>query len=159
METFRMISLTACFLGIVITIFSRIYPSEKFEKQMKTIFSLVFVISVINPVVNGKLQFPDIREAVTASSDYYQEISDNTDDYLVKSIENNISRNIVAELNQNNIFPQEIQTNINISEDNCISISEVQVIVDNEEYSDEIKRFIQKTVGEKVTVYVKTKED
>lgn len=158
METFRSISITACFLGIAITIFSRLYPSEKFEKQMKTIFSLILVISIANPIASGKLELPDISEAVTANSDYYQSLSENTDDYFIKSIERNISINIEAELKEHNIFPLEINTNINISENNSISISEVSVTVDNAEYADEIKNIISSNTGDEVNVIVKVKE-
>lgn len=158
METFRSISITACFLGIAITIFSRLYPSEKFEKQMKTIFSLILVISITNPIIKGKLEFPDISEAVTANSDYYQSLSENTDDYFIKSVERNISISLESELKECNIFPLEIQTNINISENNSISISEVSVTVDNAEYTDEVKSIISANTGDEVKVLVKVKE-
>ena len=108
MATFQMISLTACFLGIVITVFSRLYPSEKFEKQMKTIFSLVFIISIVTPIVQKELYLPDISETVTTSSDYYQSICENTDEYFIKALENNISANLKSELNKAKIYPLEI---------------------------------------------------
>ena len=158
METFRMISATACFLGISITVFSRLYPSEKFEKQMKTIFSLVFLISILTPILNGNLQLPDISETVAASNTYYQEISTNADEYFIKSVENNISIRLEAELNSKNIFPLEIQTSVNISDDNSISISEVNVFVSDAEYEDEIKSCIYAGVGKDTSVNVKTKE-
>ncbi len=158
METFRMISLTACFLGIVITVFSRLYPSQKFEKQMKTIFSLIFLLSIVTPIVNNELQLPDISKTVTASSDYYQTITENTDDYFIKALENNISANLKAELNKAEFYPLEIQTNVNISEDNSISINEVRVIMQSTEYSDAIKELIITNIGENAAVIVKTKE-
>ncbi len=158
METFRMISATACFLGIVITVFSRLYPSEKFEKQMKTIFSLIFLVSVSAPVLNGDLQLPDISETVAASNSYYQEISSNADEYFINSIENNISIRLESVLNSQNIFPLEIQTSVNISEDNSISINEVNVLMSSDEYEKEIKACVYENIGNDTTVVVKTKE-
>lgn len=158
METFHMISLTACFLGIVITVFSRLYPSQKFEKQMKTIFSLIFLLSVVTPLVNNELRLPDISETVTASSDYYQTITENTDVYFIKALENNISANLKAELNKAEFYPLEIQTSVNISEDNSISINEVRVIMQSTECSDVIKNLISNNIGENAAVIVKTKE-
>lgn len=158
METFRAISLTACFLGIVITLFSTLYPSQKFAKQMKIIFSLIFLLSIIKPVVNGKLDFPDIGEAVSASTDYYREISDNTDEYFILAIESNISTTLTAELQAQNIYPEEIQTSINISENNSISISEVRIVLNDMTYSDEAKRCIIENTSEDVTVVVQMKE-
>lgn len=158
METFRMISATACFLGITLSVFGRMYPSEKFGKQMKTIISLIFLISVLKPVVKGELQLPDISETVTASSSYYQSISENTDEYFISAMENNISARLKTTLSENNYFSEEIHTNINISDDNSIFISEVIVLVQNDDCSDEIKKCITENVGENATVIVKMKE-
>lgn len=158
METFRMISATACFLGIIITIFSRMYPSEKFEKQMKTIFSLIFLISILTPILNGRLQLPDISETVVASNAYYHEISVNTDEYFISSVEKNISIRLEAELNSENIFPLEIQTSVNISDNNSISINEVNVLMKDVELADEIKICVNDSVGKDVIVNVKMKE-
>lgn len=158
MATFRMISLTACFLGIVMTIFSRLYPSEKFEKQIKTIFSLIFVLSIVTPIAKDKLDLPDISKTITASSDYYQSISENTDEYFIRSLESNISANLKAKLNEAEFYPLEIQTIVNISEDNSISINEVRVIMQSKECSDVIEELIGTYIGEDAAVIVKTKE-
>ena len=159
MESFHMISVTACFLGIVITIFSRLYPSEKFEKQMKTLFSLVFLISVLTSVLNGNLSFPDISETVVASNSYYTEIYDNSDDYFIRSVENNISMRLKAELNSRNIFPDKIQTSVNISDDNSISISEVNVTVTGSDDTENTKSYIYSCIGDKVKINIKLKEE
>ena len=158
METFRMITVTSCFLGIVITIFSRMYPSEKFEKQMKTIFSLIFLISILTPILNRNFKFPDITETVESSNAYFQEISVNADEYFIRSIEKNISIRLEAELNSKKIFPVEIQTSVNISDNNSISINEVNVTVTDIELEDEIKEYICTKIGEDATIRVKTKE-
>ncbi len=159
MESFYLISSTACFLGIVIAIFSKLYPSEKFEKQMKTIFSLVFLISVLTPILNGSLTFPDIRETVAASNSYYQEISENTDIYFIKSVENNISTRLKAELNLHNIFPVEVMTIVNISDDNSISISEVNVTISETTDVKKIKSCIADAVGNMAIINVNVKDD
>ena len=156
METFRMISATSCFLGIVITIFNKMYPSEKFEKQMKTIFSLVFLISILTPILNGSFNLPDITETVEASNAYFQEISINADEYFIRSIEKNISIRLEAELNSKNIFPVEVQTSVNISDNNSISINEVNVTVTDIELAEEIKKCIYTNIGEDAKIRVKT---
>ncbi len=158
METFQMISFTACFLGIVITIFSRLYPSEKFEKQMKTIFSLIFILSIVTPIAKNEFNLPEISETVTASTDYYKSISENADEYFIRALENNISANLKTELNKAEIYPSEIQINVNISEDSSISINEVRVTVNNNEYTDEIKDLIKENIGYEAEVIVKLKE-
>lgn len=158
METFRMISATACFLGIVITFFSRLYPSEKFEKQMKTIFSLVFLISILTPLLQRKLQLPDINETIAVGNSYYQEIGMNTDNYFISSVEKNISTRLETEMNKKNIFPLEIRTAVNISDNNSISINEVNVLVTDAEKADEIKSCIYACIGTDAAIIVKTEE-
>ena len=152
MSAFRLMAGTACFLGIVITIFSSLYPSDKFAKQMKIIFSLIFVISIIKPVVQGKFDFPEISETVSASADHYSSLSDNTYDYFIRSVESNISTSLEAELNKKNIYPGEIETSINISDNGSISINEVKITLnDMSEYSEAVK-CIRETVESEVTV-------
>lgn len=159
METFRLISLTACFLGIIITVFNSLYPSEKFSKQVKIIFSLIFILSIAKPAAAGKFILPDIGETVSTSSDYYESLSDNAYEYFVSSVESNISASFEEKLREKNIYPEEIQTSINISEGGSISISEVIITVKNIGDTSEIKRCIADAAESGVTVTVKEYED
>ena len=154
MHTFRLIAMTACFLGITITIFNSLYPSEKFSKQVKIIFSLIFILSIAKPIAAGKITLPEIGETVSASSDYYSSISDNTYDYFIRSVENNISASLEAKLHEKNIYPEEIQTSINISDSGSISINEVIITLkDMTESSEAVQCIIIATESEaKVTV-------
>ena len=140
MQAFRLMAGTACFLGIVITMFSSLYPSEKFAKQMKIIFSLIFIISVIKPIAQGKFDFPELSETITASADYYSSLNDNAYDYFIRSVESNISFSLENELNGKNIYPLEIQTSVNISDSGSISINEVKLVLeDMSVYPDAVK--------------------
>ena len=135
-----MVSATACFLGIVITIFSSLYPSDKFAKQMKMIFSLIFVISIMKPLLSGKFDFPVISETVAASADYYSSLNDNAYDYFIRSVESNISFSLEAALNEKNIYPREIETSVNISDSGSISINEVRLVLeDMNDYPEAVK--------------------
>lgn len=154
MQTFRLIAMTACFLGIVITIFNSLYPSEKFSKQVKMIFSLIFILSIVKPIAAGKLTLPEIGETVYASSDYYSSLNDNTYDYFIRSVENNISASLETKLHEKNIYPEEIQTSINISDNSSISINEVIITLKDMTVSSMAVQCINEaTEGEaKVTV-------
>ena len=154
MQTFRLIAMTACFLGIVITIFNSLYPSEKFSKQVKIIFSLIFILSIAKPVAAGKITLPEIGETVYASSDYYSSLNDSTYDYFIRSVENNISAALKAKLHEKNIYPEEIQTSINISDSTSISINEVIITIKDMTISPAVVQCItEATEGEaKVTV-------
>lgn len=152
MEAFRMVSAAACFLGIVITIFSSLYPSDKFAKQMKMIFSLIFVISIMKPLLSGKFDFPIISEAVAASADYYSSLNDNTYDYFIRSVESNISHSLETALNEKNIYPKEIETSVNISDSGSISINEVRLVLEDMNDYQEAVKCIREAAESDVTV-------
>lgn len=161
METFRMISGTACFLGIVIAVFNAMYPSEKFVPQLKIIFSLIFILCIAKPIAQGKLEFPEIPETVAASSDYYSELSARTDEYFIRSVENSISRAVGEALAKEEIYPLEIETSINISENFSISIREVKIVLNDPYLSEKAKRLAAEQVGDEaaVAVAIAGKED
>lgn len=158
MDSFRAIALAACFLGIVITVFNSLYPSERFNKQIKTIFSLIFILSVAKPIVSGKLSFPDMGDTVSVSSDRYAAINDNTYQYFVSSVESNISKSLAGKLREKNIYPEEIETSINISDNCSISINEVKITLADMSDSFEAKRCITYETEEGVNIIVKEKE-
>lgn len=153
MESFRTISLTACFLGIVITIFNSLYPSEKFAKQVKVIFSLIFILSIIKPIAAGKLIQTDY--AVSASAERYEALGDSAYSYFLSSVENNISASLEAKLREKNIYPEEIETSINISDNGSITINEVKITLKDTAERSEAERCIKEATESNVTVTVK----
>lgn len=159
LETFRAVSVTACFLGIVIAVFNSLYPSEKFAGQLKIIFSLIFILSLIKPIAGGKLDFPEIAEAAAASSDYYESLGGRADDYFIQSAENNISAAVEAILHKNEIYPEEVETSINISEDYSISISEVKIALKNAADAEAARRCVSEQIGNSAAVTVIFTED
>lgn len=158
MDTFRSIAFAACFLGIVITIFNSLYPSEKFSKQLKTIFSLIFILSIIKPITAGKITFPEIGDTVSASADHYASLNENTYKYFISSVERNISSTLSGKLREKNIYPEEIETSINISENGSISINEVKITLKDMSESFEAKQCITDETEQGVKITVKVKE-
>lgn len=158
METFRSISITACFLSIVITIFNTLYPSEKFNKQIKIIFSLIFLLCIIKPITDGNIHLPNIKQTVSVSTDYYTTLSENADEYFVRSVESNISTILEEKLHEENIYPEHIKTSINISENNSISINEVKIVLNELSYSEKVIQCIIDNTTADTKVIVKKKE-
>ncbi len=160
METFRAMAGAACFLGIVITVFSSLYPSEKFAKQMKIIFSLIFVLSVAKPVIGGKITLPEMGKTVAASTERYEAMNEGTYDYFIRSVESNISASLEALLNEINIYPDKIETSINISDSGSISINEVRLFMEDTDKFPEAKERICKAADSdvKVTAFTSSSE-
>lgn len=155
METFRLIALTACFLGIIITIFNSLYPSEKFGKQIKIIFSVIFILSLVKPIALGGFTLPALSETVSASSDYYESLNDGAYDYFIASVESSINAALEDKLHEINIYPEEIETSINISDNGSISISEVKITLKDITESFSAKKCIAAAVGDGAAVTVK----
>lgn len=159
MEKFRLIALTACLLGIIITIFNSLYPSEKFTKQVKMIFSLIFILSLAKPAAAGDFSLPEIGETVSASSDYYRSLSDNTYEYFIRSVENNISASLESKLREINIYPEEIETSINISDNGSISINEVKITLKDITERFSAERCVAEAAGSGTAITIKERED
>lgn len=158
-ETFRTIAFTACFLGIAIAVFNSLYPSEKFAGQLKIIFSLIFILSLIKPIASGKADIPEIAEAASAvseSTDYYFSMNDRADEYFIRSVENNISSVLESSLHEIEIYPEEIETSINISENFGISINEVKIVLNeqNAYNAENAKRCVSDRIGNTAAVTV-----
>lgn len=158
-ETFRTIAFTACFLGIAIAVFNSLYPSEKFAGQLKIIFSLIFILSLIKPIASGKADIPEIAEtasAVSESTDYYSSMNDRADEYFIRSVENNISSVLESSLHEIEIYPEEIETSINISENFGISINEVKIVLNeqNAYNAENAKRCVSDRIGNTAAVTV-----
>ncbi len=157
METFRTIAFTACFLGIAIAVFNSLYPSEKFAGQLKIIFSLIFILSLVKPIASGKVDIPEIAAAASAgSADYYSSMSGRADEYFIRSVENNISSVLESSLHEIEIYPEEIKTSINISENYGISINEVKIVLgaQNAYDAETAKRCVSDRIGNTAAVTV-----
>lgn len=149
METFRNITFIACFISIAMSMLDMITPEGKFKKQVRLIFALVFIIAIVNPILHGHFNFKlddivDIKE----TSEYLM-----VTDTFYNSLAENYSDNIEQVLNQklliNEIKANEISVNVNISEDNCIDINEVKIVlaVRLKDKADKTKEIVKNEIG------------
>ncbi len=148
MEVFRLISQIACFIGIVVAIMDSLYPSEKFQKQIKLIFSAVFILSVTSPLLKQDFSFMESVKQVSISENELYQASEDAYSYYIRSIENNISTRLCTELKQNKINCTNIQTSINISDNSSISINEVNITLENSEQIEDAKYIIRQELGD-----------
>jgi hypothetical protein len=146
MSAFSSVIGLACFVSLAISFIDMICPEKKFEKQLRVIFSLVFVISVATPVIKGDiiLDFPEI-DMVSADISIEKE---RYDDEIIKQIEENVEKGLQNELLNKNLYTEEISVSINISDNNSISISKVIFYTENSEMDKEICSEIRKILGE-----------
>ena len=150
MSVFSSVIGLACFVSLAISLVDMICPEKKFEKQLKVIFSLLFVISVATPFLKGDiiLDFPEID---IVSADISVE-SKRYDDTIIKEIEQNVEKGLRDELISKNLYTKEISVNVNISDNNSISISKVIFYIENSEMEEEIYSEIRKILGEETEI-------
>ena len=149
METFRNITFIACFISIAISMFDIITPEGKFKKQIRLIFSLVFIVAIINPILNGHIDFSIADKIDIKETNEYLMVNQTFYDSLADNYSDNIEQLLNQKLLINEIKADEISVNVNINEDNCIDINEVKIVlaVKYKNKTDEVTEIIKNEIG------------
>lgn len=144
------ISITAILTGII----KALIPSEKYEKQVRIIISLFFIIVIAGFLSRGFdiSFFSEIDSINTGYNDYTSVIYEMT----AEEMANNLNDGIKSLLNEREMHPKKIYIDTNITDNDCISIIEVKLIFRNLEEVDEEEavRLVKSLVGYKTEVTV-----
>ena len=135
METLRNIVIIATFLGIAISMLDIISSGEKLKKQMRFIFSLVFMIAIISSILNSKVEFniPTVKDI--EESEEYLAVSKTYTQFLADSFKTNIEKNIKLKLEVNKINAKQVSLIVDISDEDEISVNGADLILSSSEYS------------------------
>lgn len=154
MDTFKLVTLIAGFVSVLLAIFDSVFPSEKYNKQLRLIFSMVFILCIAAPIKSSIGELTSFSDYIEVSSEKLEVQSEITEDYFVKSVENNINRNIESSLNEKDIYPYEIKTSINISQSGSISINEIEIAVSDTAQEGEIIDLVNNMTGGNVNIII-----
>lgn len=146
-------SASACVLGIIFSVISNMTPSEKFSRQMNIIFSLILILVIVTPFINGDFTFElaDITENIPEDYSYIYE------EQTSRLISANISDNLGQVLAESGIFPLKISVDINNSADGSISIIGAEIILPKGSDFDTAKKLAAESLGvERSLIIVKT---
>ncbi len=154
MNEIQLVIISAGILAVVMNIFESIYPSEKYAKQMRIIFALIFVLALSKPLMGSIKNLSDTAESIDVINENISGSTDNTLDYFKGSVERNISSRLADILSENNIAVKEIKTSINISENGSISINEVKIAAQNAAQGAEAVDIVKRETGEKTLVKI-----
>ena len=113
-------------------VYKALVPSDKASSQIKLLVSCFFTVSVIN-AVSGAVPFwdiSDILEADTSYNDYSVQLEKLTADETANALRRRISEKLAEE----NIVPEKIYVDVNISDSGSISISEIKLVFIRKEY-------------------------
>lgn len=139
MEGLKDTIMAVCVVSAAICIIDGLAAGTRFRKQMRFLLNLIFVLIVVSPILKGTAIFemPDISGFVTSDYNgsqevYYEQMKQKTGE--------NISSVLEQQLEAAGINCESIETDVNISESNSISISSVTVCADNFTAAAEIVR-------------------
>ncbi len=142
------ISITA----IVTAVFRLLVPDERQGKQIRLLLSCFFIISVLsifkNDVSIGEIK--DIFSIDTSYNNYDITLRKQTADEAA----NELRSRIKSELKKENIEPEKIYIDINISEYSSISFNEIRLVFNDvsSEAAERAVKITEKCVGNEIRV-------
>ncbi len=149
MDTLKAITLIACFLGIAISMLDIITPSEKLKKQIRFIFSLVFIIAITSSILNSEIDFEIPTSKDIEQSEQYQAVMKTYTQNLADNFKTNIEKNLEEKLKINHIGAKKVSLNVDIDGNECISIKGANVVLakTDKNVSSKVKSVIENEIG------------
>ncbi|MBP1565007.1 MAG: stage III sporulation protein AF [Oscillospiraceae bacterium] len=153
MEILEKMTCAGCFIGIAVSAADMIKPDDKFSAHIKMMFSVMFMMAFLSPVVKGDIS-ETIKNSIHTNSDIsYTSLSEAAENEMSRFIEDNIENSLSELMNTAEISFDEISVKININDDNSIDISEIYLDADD---FDKAQKLIKKEIGKEVLIYEKS---
>lgn len=139
--------LSVCIISCAMGIVENLTDGTKLGKQLSFLLSLILLSVIFMPFAEGD-SLPDFDEYTTInmSEEYSTELYNNQ---LKKQVSDNVTAVLGLELQKNGVEYEFLETEVNISETNCIFISKVTVGTNNFERAEKI---IKENLGEETEV-------
>lgn len=134
-------------------VYKALVPSDKMSSQVKLLVSCFFMVSVIN-AVSGAVPFWDISDILDADTSY-NDYSVQLEKLTAEETANELRKRISEKLAEENISPEKIYIDVNISDSGSISISEIKLVFIRKEYELHGQRavvLVKSVTGTKVKV-------
>ncbi len=125
MELLKKVILSACFLSIVISLADSIKPGELFTRQLKLIFSLIFITGIVISAVNADFELEIPVAADITELEGYENLSGAAEQAILNSAETSVIDSVSRILTSQGISYEKIIADINIIEDGSININEI----------------------------------
>ncbi len=154
MDAFKELVTTLCLAGIGLAIYKMMVPSGTYEKQIRVLVSLVFILGVISPFARGEISIPVSANNELIESIEYARIEEQANSYLKSHFTTNLESALIKVLEEKGVAVDKISVNVDISEEYSISINEVRVLISNNADTGAVKAAIIKEVGEDTEIQV-----
>ena len=144
MEEIKNAVRAACAVSVGICIMENFTAGTKFGSQLKFMLNLILALVLISPFLNGmaELDIPSVNDFDLAEYNYSTDIYS---EELKKQTEKNISEILTEQITAAGIHCEELETEVNISEDFSISINRVKIKTDDFSGAE---RIIKETLGD-----------
>ena len=145
MEDFKNAVMAKCIVSAGVCMIENMVSGTRLKSQMKFLLNLTVITVLIASFTKGSLNFemPNIQSEDT---EYSQELYNNE---ICRQTAKNISSILSEQINNAGIICTEINTEVNISDDNSIFISKVIISADDFEKAEKI---IKNNVGSNTEV-------
>ncbi len=145
MEDFKNAVMAICIVSAGVCMIENMVSGTRLKSQMKFLLNLTVITVLIASFTKGSLNFemPNIQSEDT---EYSQELYNNE---ICRQTAKNISSILSEQINNAGIICTEINTEVNISDDNSIFISKVIISADDFEKAEKI---IKNNVGSNTEV-------
>ena len=145
--------ISICVTAVMTGVYKALVPSDKMSSQVKLLVSCFFMVSVIN-AVSGVVPFWDISDILDADTSY-NDYSVQLEKLTAEETANELRKRISEKLAEENISPEKIYIDVNISDSGSISISEIKLVFIRKEYELHGQRavvLVRSVTGTKVKV-------
>lgn len=128
MEAIRSIAVSVCITMAVTGILSILIPSKSMEKTIKLAVGLFFLSSIVLPFTNGQLSF-DFDLEIPDEQVIHEDLEVSIQQNMQALTEQRLEQAATELLGQEKIIPEKVEVNINIAEDNSITITKVKMML------------------------------
>lgn len=151
MEQLKSILTTACMLSLTIGLCNVLKPGLIFDKQLRFLISLLFVLGLASPILSLKNEGFHIAIPENAGQERTQALAEEMQESILYQTGKQTEAALYKLLREKGIVCSELQVRVHIDEGQCIYISEVSAVCDQTEYTCEILRA---SLGEEVMLHV-----
>lgn len=124
--------LSICAASVITAIYKAIAPVGKFGTQIRLLTVCFFILTAVNAVsgLNDAWDLSDITVPDGSYNDYSVQVTQTVASETASVLRRTISEALAEE----NIFPEKIYIDVNIPDEDRISINEIRLVFDRKEY-------------------------
>lgn len=128
-------ALSVSICAVIACVVEMMTADTKLEKTVRFVLGAFMLCAIIIPVGNMVSEFSGVNFDRKMTYD----ISDSFTEQKISMLKNEISTLVISTLSKENIYPQKVEVDMDISEDNCISMVSVTVVLDKKDREKAVK--------------------